>query len=96
MEEDRPLVVGAVVLRCLTTGIVRPGDFETIPEHGCRMSPRARQAFLAACERRMLTCSATGPRRGGCPAGAGLGLQARTLARTILDPGRPCRPVRWK
>ena len=26
----------------------------------------------------------------------GLGLQARALARAILDPGHPCRPVRWK
>jgi hypothetical protein len=26
----------------------------------------------------------------------GLGLQAKALARTILDPDRPYRPVRWK
>jgi len=31
---------------------------------------------------------------GGLP--RGLGLQARGLARTILDPDRPYRPVRWK
>ena len=55
MEEFRPLVVDAVVFRCLATGIVRAEEFETTPALGCRMSPRARQAFLAAYERRMLT-----------------------------------------
>ena len=36
------------------------------------------------------------------PAGAGvsyrmgLGLQAKALARTILNPDRPYRPIRWK
>jgi len=95
MEEDRPLVVDAVVLRCLTTGIVRPGDFETIPEHGCRMSPRARQAFLAACERRMLTLFSHGPsaRRMSCrgrtrPAGQDTGPH-----HPRPGPALPARPV---
>jgi CRISPR-associated protein Cas1 len=43
MEEFWPLVVDAVVLRCLTTGIVRFEEFETIPEHGCWMNQRARR-----------------------------------------------------
>ncbi|HUY48722.1 MAG TPA: CRISPR-associated endonuclease Cas1 [Streptosporangiaceae bacterium] len=96
IEEYRPLVVDAVVLRCLTTGIVRPGDFETIPELGCRMSPRARQAFLAAYERRMLTLFSHEPSARRVSYRVGLALQARAVARTILDPGRPYRPVRWK
>jgi CRISPR associated protein, Cas1 family len=55
MEEFRPLVVDAMVLRCLSTGIVRHDEFDIDPERCCRMNPRARQAFLAAYERRMLT-----------------------------------------
>ncbi len=55
MEEYRPLAVDAVVLRCVTTGIVRAEEFDTVPDHGCRMNTRARPAFLAAYEHRMLT-----------------------------------------
>jgi CRISPR-associated protein Cas1 len=60
-EEFRPLIVDAVVLRCVTTGIVRSEEFETMEGQGCRMNPRARQAFLAAYERRMLTLFAHEP-----------------------------------
>jgi CRISPR-associated protein Cas1 len=96
MEEYRPLVVDAVVLRCVTTGIVRPEDFETSPGNGCRMIPRGRQAFLAAYERRMLTLFSHEPSARRVSYRVGLGLQARALARTILDPSRPYRSVRWK
>jgi CRISPR-associated protein Cas1 len=96
MEEFRPLVVDAVVFRCLATGIVRSKEFEVTPALGCRMSPRARQAFLAAYERRMLTLFTHEPSGRRVSYRAGLALQARGLARTILDPDRPYRPVRWK
>ena len=79
MEEFRPVLVDAVVFRCLATGIVRPEESGTTPAAGCRMSPRARQAFLAAYERRMLTLFTHEPsaRRVSCRAGLG------------------CRPGRW-
>lgn len=96
MEEFGPVVVDAVVLRCLSTGIVKSGEFETIPDRGCPMNARARQAFLAAYERRMLTVfthEQTGRRVSYCVA---VGLQARAIARAILDPERIYRPVRWK
>jgi CRISP-associated protein Cas1 len=96
MEEFRPTVVDAVVLRCLTTGIVRREEFDTDAEHGCRMNPRARQAFLAAYERRMLTLFTHDPSGRRVSYRVGLGLQAKALARTILDPGRRYRPIRWK
>ena len=96
MEEFRPLVVDAVVLRCLSTGIVRHEEFDTDSERGCRMNPRARQAFLAAYERRMLTLFTHEPSGRRVSYRVGLGLQAKALARTILDPDRPYRPIRWK
>lgn len=96
MEEFRPLVVDAVVFRGLASGIVRSEEFEVTPALGCRMSPRARQAFLAAYERRMLTLFTHEPSGRRVSYRAGLALQARGLARTILDPDRPYRPVRWK
>ncbi len=60
------------------------------------MGDDAKHAFLAAYERRMLTLT-THP-------GAGrrvsfriaLSLQAKTLARTLLDPAEPYRALRWK
>ena len=96
MEEFRPVVVDAVVLRCLSTGIVRFEEFETSPGLGCRMGARARQAFLAAYERRMLTVFTHEPTARRVSYRVGISLQAKALARAILDPDRVYRPVRWK
>ncbi len=96
MEEFRPVIVDAVVLRCLSSGIVRFEEFETTPDKGCRMNARARQAFLAAYERRMLTVFTHEPEGRRVSYRVGLGLQARGLARAVLDPDRTYRAVRWK
>jgi len=95
MEEFRPLV-DTMVLRCLSTGIVRADESGTGSDRGCRMNPRARQAFLAACERRMLTLFTHEPSRRRVSYRVGVGLQAKALARTVLDPDRPYRPIGWK
>jgi CRISPR/Cas system-associated endonuclease Cas1 len=80
----------------VSASIVRFEEFATPPDLGCRMSARARQAFLAANERRMLTPYTHEPagRRVSCR--VGLGLKARALATALLDPDRVYRPVRWK
>jgi CRISP-associated protein Cas1 len=96
IEEFRPVVVDAVVLRCVSTGIVRHEEFDTDPARGCRMNPRARDAFLAAYERRMLTLFTHEPSGRRVSYRVGLGLQAKTLARSVLSPGHPYRPIRWK
>jgi CRISPR-associated protein Cas1 len=96
MEEFRPVVVDAVVLRCVSIGIVRSEEFDTEADRGCRMNPRARQAFLAAYERRMLTLFTHEPSGRRVSYRVGLGLQAKALARTILAPDHPYRAVRWK
>ena len=44
IEELRPVIVDAVVLRCLPTGILRFEEFETTPDKGCPMNARAQQA----------------------------------------------------
>jgi CRISPR-associated protein Cas1 len=96
MEEFRPVIVDAMVFRCLSTGIVRFEEFETTPDVGCRMNDRSRRAFLAAYERRMLTLFTHEPTGRRVSYRAGLGLQAKALARVLLDPDRRYRPVRWK
>ena len=96
IEEFRPVIVDAVVLRCLSTGNVRFEEFETIPDRGCRMNARARQAFLAAYERRMLTIFTHEPTGRRVSYRVGMSLQAKALAHAILDPERTYRSVRWK
>jgi CRISPR-associated protein Cas1 len=96
MEEFRPVIVDAVVLRCLSTGVVRFEEFETTPDVGCRMNARARQAFLAAYERRLLTIFTHEPTGRRVSYRVGISLQAKALARALLDPDRGYRPVRWK
>jgi CRISPR-associated endonuclease Cas1 len=95
IEELRPVIVDAVVLR-VSTGIVRFEEFETTANQGCRMNARARQAFLAAYERRMLTIFTHEPSGRRVSYRVGLSLQAKSLARAIVDPERVYRPVRWK
>jgi len=60
------------------------------------MGDRARHAFIAAYERRMLTLfTHTGTAR-RVSYRVGLSLQAKALARAVLDPGKPYQPVRRK
>jgi len=75
---------------------VRAEEFDTDPDRGCRMNDRARHSFLAAHERRMLTLFTHEPSGRRVSYRVGIELQAKALARTILDPDRPYRPVRWK
>jgi CRISPR-associated protein Cas1 len=96
IEEFRPVIVDAVVLRCATAGIVSRQEFETVPERGCLMNAKARQAFVAAYERRMLTLFTHARTRRRVSYRVGLGLQAKALARSILAPDLPYLPVHWK
>ena len=96
MEEFRPVIVDAVVLRCASAGIVRFEEFTTMPGVGCRMNARGRQTFLAAYERRMLTLYTHEPAGRRVSYRFGLGLQAKALATVLLDPDRVYRPLRWK
>jgi CRISPR-associated protein Cas1 len=96
MEELRPVIVDAVVLRCATTGMIGSDEFEIVPEQGCRMTPKARHTFLAAYERRMLTLFTHDRTRRRASYRVGLGLQAKALARALLEPEQPYRAVHWK
>jgi CRISPR-associated protein Cas1 len=57
LEEFRPVIVDVLVLRCLSTGIVRVEEFETTSDKGCRMNALARHAFLATSSGCTLTVS---------------------------------------
>lgn len=75
---------------------VRPEQFEHDPALGCRMGADARHAFLAAYERRMLTLTTHQPSGRRVSYRVAMGLQAKLLARTLLDPDEPYQPLRWK
>jgi CRISPR-associated protein Cas1 len=96
IEELRPTIVDAVVLRCVTTGMIKPEQFEVVADRGCLMTDKARHTYLAAYERRMLTLFTHGGTGRRVSYRVGLGLQAKALARTLLDPTRPYHSIRWK
>jgi CRISP-associated protein Cas1 len=60
------------------------------------MGAWARQAYLAAYERRMLTVFTHEPSRRRISYRVGLVLQAKALDRALLEPDRVYAPVRWK
>lgn len=93
MEEFRPLTVDVVVWRCLRTRQVRPEQFTVEPDVGCRMGDDARHTFLAAYERRMLTLTTHREFGRRVSYRVALSLQAKLLARALLDPSRPYVPL---
>ncbi len=90
------MTVDVAVWRCISTRQVRPDQFTTEPDTGCRMGDDAKHTFLAAYEKRMLTLIShhgTGRRVSYRVA---LSLQAKALAKSLLDPDEPYRALRWK
>ncbi|MGJ7908506.1 CRISPR-associated endonuclease Cas1 [Actinopolyspora sp. H202] len=96
MEEFRPMTVDVAVWRVVSTGQVRPEQFTTEPDIGCRMGDDAKHTFLAAYEKRMLTLVShrgTGRRVSYRIA---LSLQAKAVGKTLLNSDEPYRALRWK
>ncbi|MGW0356111.1 CRISPR-associated endonuclease Cas1 [Nocardia nova] len=96
MEEFRPMTVDVAVLRCVRTGQLRPEQFSTEPDTGCRMGADARSTFLAVYERRMLTLVTHRGLGRRVSFRVALHLQAKALARHLPDPGEPYEALRWK
>jgi CRISP-associated protein Cas1 len=96
IEEVRPVVVDATVVRLVRTSQVTPASFTLTAEHGCRLDPASRRAFLEAFERRMLTLvhhPGEGRRISWRHA---LVAQARQLAAVLLERQSEYRPVIWR
>lgn len=60
------------------------------------MSDAAKHAFLAAYEKRMLTLTTHAASGRRVSFRVALSLQAKALARTLLDPDEPYIALRWK
>lgn len=96
MEEVRPVVVDATVVRLVRTGQLTPANFTITAEQGCRLDDVGRRVFLSAYERRMLTLSyhpAEGRRLSWRQI---LNVQARLIAATLTTGEPRYRPVVWK
>ena len=90
------MTVDVAVWRCVSTNQIRPEQFTVEPYTGARMADDAKHAFLAAYERRMLTLL-THPGAGRRVSyRVALHLQAKMLARTMIDPDQRYRALRWK
>lgn len=96
IEEMRPVLVDAIVIRLVRTGQITPANFTTTAEHGCRLDPPGRRAFLAAHERRMLTLVHHPAERRRISWRHALAVQARGVAAVIAGSQTQYRPVVWK
>lgn len=97
MEEYRPITVDVAVWRCVSSNQVRPEQFTVEdPSEGCRMGADAKHTFLAAYERRMLTLTTHAASGRRVSFRVALSLQAKILARALVDGDGDYRSHRWK
>ncbi|MCW2914732.1 MAG: CRISPR-associated endonuclease Cas1 [Actinomycetia bacterium] len=96
IEEVRPVIADAVVVRLVRTGQMTPADFTTTDEAGCRLDEPARRRFLAAYEKRMLTLVHHPAEGRRVPWRQALYAQARQLAAVFEDREPGYTPVSWR
>lgn len=85
MEPWRPVLVDSVVLGLVRSGHVQPQEFLIHPETGCRMSLKAKRAFLDAYERRMLKAVGSTAAAGRRSFRELLGIYAARFAAALAD-----------
>lgn len=96
MEELRPVVVDAMIVRLTRTNQITQANFTITPEHGCRLDDVGRRAFLSAYERRMLTLSYH-PIEGRRVSWRNiLYIQAKLIATALVDGDTRYQPVVWR
>lgn len=97
IEEFRPVLVDATVLRAIATGQLRREHFEIDPgpPQRCTLTAPGRKIFLSAYERRMLTVFTHAGSGRRVSYRVGLSLQAQSLAAELQGRGR-YEPVVWK
>jgi CRISPR-associated protein Cas1 len=95
MEELRPVLVDATVVRLARTGQVTPADFTSV-EGGCRMTDPARHAFLTAYETRLLTLVHHLAEQRRVPWRQAIAVQAHQVAAVVTGRLPDDRPVIWR
>jgi CRISP-associated protein Cas1 len=95
IEEFRPVLIDATVIRLTRTGQLTPADFTTT-DLGCRMTDDARRTFLAAYETRMLTLVHHPAEQRRIPWRQALAAQAHQISGVLTDRIPDYRPVIWR
>jgi hypothetical protein len=83
IEEMRPVIVDATVIRLVRTNQITLANFTSTEEHGCRLDDAGRRAFLSGYERRMLTLVHHPAEGRRIPWRHALNAQARRIAAVI-------------
>ncbi len=96
IEELRPVVVDATVIRLARTGQITPMNFTLTDDQGCRLDDHGRRTFLEAYERRMLTLVHHPAEKRRIPWRHVMLAQARTLAAVLTGRKPEYRPVVWR
>ncbi|GMA49903.1 CRISPR-associated exonuclease Cas4/endonuclease Cas1 fusion [Alicyclobacillus contaminans] len=92
MEPFRAIVADSVVIRCLNTGVIQWDDFYIGPE-ACALKPNARKRFFQAYERRMHETVTHPVFQYKLSYRRMLELEARFLARFLMDDIPDYRPI---
>lgn len=84
LEEFRPFTADATMLRIVRQKMLKPTDFETTPDGGCRMSEPARAEFIQTLENRLADEFTHPTKRQRCNFRQAMLIQARELAHSLL------------
>ena len=97
MEEYRPMVVDAMIVRLVSTQQITPTDFVTDETTGsCRLTDDGRRRFLSGYERRMLTLFRHINSDRTVSYRVSLLLQARQLSKVFAGIEPTYAPVTWR
>jgi CRISPR-associated protein Cas1 len=97
MEECRPMIVDAAIVRLTATGQITPADFVTDETAGnCRLTYEGRRRFIAGYERRMLTQFRHTTTGRTVSYRTGLHLQARIMAKVFTGAQDHYQPMTWR
>jgi len=98
VEELRPLIVDAFVLRVFNTGAISRDHFtiDAGPPTTCLLTAEGRKIAIGAYERRMLTMYTHTPSARRVSYRVGAGLQAKLLADELNGQPKRYEPVVWK
>jgi CRISPR-associated protein Cas1 len=98
VEEFRPVIVDAVVLRAVSQRMLTVEDFEysDSTDVSCRLGTEGRRRFLREYERRMLTMVSHAPSGRRVSYRVAMALQAKHLASELVGGRHRYEPMVWK
>ena len=96
LEEFRPFTTDATTLRIVRQNMLKPDDFETTQEGGCRMNERARSVFITTLENRLADQFTHPYENIRCDFRQAMKIQARALAKSLLADTPTYQGLVWR